>query len=104
MYRIEITDRAQADADAAYEWMTEHISPAFAERWYQELFRQIETLKQHPTRCPRAPESHKFPEEIRELVYGKRKHKNKYRIIFTIREDTVVILYVYHSAKDELEP
>ena len=44
--------------------------PAFAEEWYQQLFKQIETLTRHPTRCPVAPESRKFAEEIRELVSG----------------------------------
>jgi plasmid stabilization system protein ParE len=104
MHRIEITDRALADADAAYAWLAEHVSPAYAEGWYQGLFAQIETLTRHPRRCPVARESEKFPEEIRELLYGKRKQKNKYRILFTIREDLVVILYVHHSSRKELEP
>jgi plasmid stabilization system protein ParE len=104
MYRIEITARAQADADEAYAWLAENVSLAYAERWYQDLFKQIETLKKHPTRCPLARESHKFPDEIRELVYGKRHHKHKYRIIFSIRQDVVVILYVHHSSRKELEP
>lgn len=102
MYRIEITGRAQADADNAYEWMNEHISPAQAERWYQGLFKQIETLTRQPMRCPLAIENDRFPEEIRELLYVKR--NNKFRIIFTIRENTVVILFVHHGARKELEP
>jgi plasmid stabilization system protein ParE len=103
MYRIEITAQAQAGADEAYTWMVEHISPAFAEKWYRELFEQFETLTRHPTRCPLAAESSKFPEEIRELTYGKRRHKHKYRILFATRHDVVVILYVYHSSRKELE-
>ena len=44
-------------------------------------------------------------EEIRELIYGRRgKRKHKHRIIFTIRHDTVYVLYVRHTARDELEP
>jgi plasmid stabilization system protein ParE len=104
MYRIEISAGAQADADNAYGWMAENISPEFAERWYQELFRQIATLTKHPTRCPVAAESLKFGEEIRELTYGKRQHKHKYRILFSVRQDAVAILYIYHSARKELEP
>jgi plasmid stabilization system protein ParE len=104
MFRIEIAASAQADADAAYAWMAEHISPAFAEAWYQGLFKQIETLTAHPHRCPLARESHKFPEDIRDLTYGKRRHKHKYRILYTIRQDTVAILYVHHSARDDIEP
>jgi plasmid stabilization system protein ParE len=104
MYRIEIAASAQADADAAYAWMAENISPAFAEKWYRELFKQIDTLTKHPQRYPVARESHKFPEEIRELIYGKRKHKNKYRILFAIRQDAVAILYIHHSARADIEP
>ena len=104
MYRIEITEQAIADADMAYEWMNEHISIEYAEKWYQGLFKQMETLKRLPGRCPIARESVRFPEEIRELVYGKTRHKHKYRILFTIRGEDVVILYVYHSSREELNP
>jgi plasmid stabilization system protein ParE len=104
MHRIEVTDRALADADEAYAWLAEHVSSAYAEGWYRGLFAQIEALTRHPRRCPVARESEKFPEEIRELLYGKRKQKNKYRILFTIREDLVVILYVHHASRKELEP
>jgi plasmid stabilization system protein ParE len=104
MYRIEITPGAQADADEAYAWMLENVSPAHAERWYQDLFAQIDSLKTFPGRCPVAPESRNFAEEIRELIFGKRKHKNKYRILFAIRQDSVAILYVYHGSRKEIEP
>jgi hypothetical protein len=58
-----------------------------------------------PMRCPVAAENDKFPEEIHELLYGKRgKRKHKHRIIFTVREETVYVLYIRHTARDELEP
>ncbi len=74
-YRLRVTARAVADADEAHAWIVEHLSPAQAERWYQGLFKQMETLTRQPTRCPRAAESDKFREELRELLYGKRKNK-----------------------------
>jgi plasmid stabilization system protein ParE len=101
-YRLRVTARAVGDADAAYAWIAEHLSPAQAERWYQGLFEKMETLTRQPTRCPRAAESDRFPEELRELLYGKR--NNKYRILFTIRDQDVVVLYVHHAARKELEP
>jgi plasmid stabilization system protein ParE len=104
MFQIEITERAIADADAAHEWMVEHISVDYATKWYRELFEQIETLARQPARCPIARESAKFPEEIRELIFGKRRHKHKYRILFAIRGQEVVVLYVYHSSRKELDP
>jgi len=62
----------------------------------------METLTRQPSCCPRAADSDKLPEELRELLYGKR--KSKYRIIFAIRNVDVVVLYVHHSARKELEP
>ena len=82
-YRIRVTARAMGEADAAAEWIAEHLSPAQAERWYQGLFTQIETLTSQPLRCPVIAEGRRFNEELRELLHGKR--KSKHRIIFTIR-------------------
>ena len=104
MYQVEITERARDDADSAYTWMVEHISPAFAEAWYEGLFQQIESLRRNPRLCPVAAESSRFAEEVRELIYGKRRQKHKYRILFSVHEDLVTILYVHHSARRELEP
>ena len=40
-----------------------------------------------------------------QLLHGKRgKRQHKHRIIFTVREETVYVLYVRHTARDELEP
>ena len=100
-YRICVTARALEDADEAYAWIAEHISLLQAERWYQGLFRKIDTLTRFPTRCPCAAESVNFPEELRELLYGTR--KNKHRILFTIRDNDVVLLYIHHSVRGELK-
>ena len=73
-YRLHVTARAVADADEAYAWIAEHLSP----------------------------ESDKFSEELRELLYGK--WNSKYRIVFAIRNEDVVVLYVNYAACKELEP
>ena len=52
----------------------------------------METLNRHPEHCPHAAESDKSSEELRELLCGKR--KSKHRIIFTIRDTDVGVLYV----------
>jgi plasmid stabilization system protein ParE len=101
-YRVEVTEQAQADAEAAYEWIVEHRSREQGERWYRGLLRQIATLSKSPLRCPLAGESDKFPHKLRVLLYGKR--GNKYRVIFTVENDTAVVLFVHHSARDELQP
>jgi plasmid stabilization system protein ParE len=103
IYRIVIEPTAEREIRSAVRWKTENASPTSAARWYNGLIKKIDTLRRYPTRCPLATENDKFPEEIRELLYGRSK-RYKHRIIFTIREDVVHILYVRHSARDELEP
>jgi plasmid stabilization system protein ParE len=103
-YRIVVEPAAEREIRSAVRWMTENASDAVAARWYNGLTKKVDGLRRQPSRCPLAAENDKFPEEIRELIYGppgKRKHKH--RIIFTIREDTVHILYVRHTARDEIE-
>lgn len=101
-YRVIIEPTAERGIREAVRWKTQRVSPTLAARWYNGLRKKIDTLKSHPARCPLAAENDKFPEEIRELLYGKR--RNSYRIIFTIRGDAVHVLFVQHSARDELEP
>ena len=101
-YQIRLADSAKADLREVTRWIRDEVSPAAADKWLNGLIEAAQTLKRQPLRCPLAAESEKFPEEIRLLLLGNR--KAKYRILFTIREDTVVILYVRHVARDEVEP
>lgn len=57
----------------------------------------IVSLQEKPRRCALALEHEVFSEEVRQLFYAK--SKNIYRILFTIREDTVYVLYVGHSSQ-----
>jgi plasmid stabilization system protein ParE len=101
-YRVELAASAKADIREAARWLTEQASPAVATRWLAGLDKAMSTLETQPERCPVAAESHSFPVEIRELLYGRSK-KGKHRIVFTIANDVVHILYVRHTARDELE-
>jgi hypothetical protein len=53
--------------------------------------------QEKPRRCALAPENDALTEEIRQLIYGK--SRNKYRILFTIREDIVFVLHVRHRSQ-----
>jgi plasmid stabilization system protein ParE len=101
-YRIFIEATAERQIRAAVRWKTENASPTVAARWYNGLLKKVASLRTHPTRCPIAAENDKFPIEIRELLHGRR--RNVFRIIFTIRDDTVSVLFVHHGAQQELEP
>jgi plasmid stabilization system protein ParE len=96
-YRVEPTDKALVDAGEAYFWINEQ-SEAVALRWYEGLLKAFRSLERNPLRCPLAPESVFFDEEIRQLIYG------KYRILFTVEDEKVFVLRVRHSAQEYLKP
>ncbi len=96
-YRVEPTDKALVDAGEAYFWINEGSEGA-ALRWYEGLMKAFRSLEQNPLRCPLAPESAFFKEEIRQLIYG------KHRILFTVESETVFVLRVRHGAMEYLKP
>jgi plasmid stabilization system protein ParE len=102
-YSVIVTTSAKSDIRETARWLSEQASPAVAERWLAGLRKSINTLARQPRRCPLAAESGKFPVEVRELLHGRIK-TGKYRILFRIDGDTISILYVRHTARNELEP
>jgi plasmid stabilization system protein ParE len=96
-YRVEPTDKALVDAGEAYSWINEQ-SKEVALGWYEGLLRAFRSLEKQPLRCPLAPESAFFEEEIRQLIY------RKYRILFTVEGETVFVLRVRHGARKYLKP
>jgi plasmid stabilization system protein ParE len=105
IFQVEITSIAEAQIEVAYRWYRER-NPEFSDRWFRELMNAIATLQDKPQRCTLAVEHKIFPEEVRQLLHGK--SKNVYRVLFTIRDMTVYVLYIRHSAQapmtvDDLE-
>ena len=92
--KIEIAALAEADLEGIYQRIRED-SPARAIEWRSGLLRAAQALEQFPHRCPLAPESGAAL-EIRQLLYG------RYRVLFTISNDTVYILHLRHSARQQL--
>jgi plasmid stabilization system protein ParE len=101
-YRVIIEPTAQEGIRSAVAWYIRNASPAIAARWYKGLIKKTDTLRTSPRRCPHADEDEDFDEEIRVLLYGKR--HGIYRILFTIRDDEVHVLYVRHAAQGPLTP
>jgi plasmid stabilization system protein ParE len=77
-FLVVVQPSAQAEMEAAYQWVAER-APLTAARWYNRLLKAIQSLADYPERCSIAPEDAFFPEEIRNLPYGKRMHA--YRVI-----------------------
>ncbi len=96
-YQVIISSRAKRDISEAARWMARY-APVQATLWHFDIEAAILTLEHNPYRCPLAPESQFFPFEIRQLLF------QKYRILFTVRNVDVHVLYVVHSARDYLKP
>jgi plasmid stabilization system protein ParE len=100
-FLVEIIPIAEAQIEQAYHWYRER-NPEFADRWFRSLMNAIATLQEKPLRCALSLENEIFAEEVRQLLHGKA--KNVYRVLFTIRDSTVYVLYVCHSSQAPLTP
>ena len=97
-FQVEVTRRAQRDIDAAYDWYKER-SPQGAAAWHEDIVTALERLETLPTRCRIAEiETQAFGVEVRQLPC------RKHRLLFTIDENTVVVLTVRHTARKPLRP
>lgn len=99
-YRVALSARAERDRDAAFSWYVKNYSSDFAARWYDGLTQAIQSLRRDPLRCGVAHENDKFSFELRELLFGGR--QQKHRILFTVQDDVVAVLYIRHSARRDL--
>jgi plasmid stabilization system protein ParE len=95
-YRVVIETRAIRDIDEATGWIAGQAFDA-AERWFNAIEAQINSLARFPERWPRGREDGLFKYELRQLVFGRR--HGRYRVIFTIFPDAVHVLHVRHGAR-----
>lgn len=100
-YRVIIQPRAEREIRDVALWIRDQSrSPTAALRWARGIRAKIETLKDAPQRCPIDGDSEAYGEEVRVLLYGRR--RGVYRILFAIRGDIVHVLTVRHSARRSL--
>jgi plasmid stabilization system protein ParE len=95
-YRVIVPPGAEAEIANAVTWIAEH-SPLAASRWLESIRQAISTLSEMPARCPIAGDDFGSEVIVRQLFYGRR--RNRYRILFTVKGDTVQILRVRHGAR-----
>ena len=98
-FRVDVTQVAKDQIRQIYIQYKQEF-PSLADSWFIGLFKTLDTLKQFPNRCPLAPENDEFEDEVRQLLYGKR--RNAYRILFTVQKGTVYVLHVRHHAQARL--
>jgi plasmid stabilization system protein ParE len=96
-FHVELSDRAQADIAAIYDWLRSQKAEDAGERWFVALREAITSLSTLPSRCPVAPESRESAVEVRQLLYGRKPHV--YRILFAVEGDVVRVLHIRHGRR-----
>lgn len=96
--KVILSAEAGKNIEEAFHWSAEDDIKA-AELWYEGLVAALKTLSKFPLRCPIAPESRLglVYREIRQLLYGRGYWK--YRVLFAVDKDRVLIAHVRHGAR-----
>lgn len=97
-HTVVLSAEAGGNIEEAWHWIAES-DPEAADRWYDGLIAALKTLAKLPQRCPISPETRLglIDTEIRQLLYG---HGYwKYRILFAVEGNKVLIAHVRHGAR-----
>lgn len=97
-FTVVLSAEAASNIEEAWHWIA-GSDPEAADRWYEGLMAALKTLAKLPRRCPVAPETRLglIPTEIRQLLYGNGYWK--YRILFAIEGNKVLVAHVRHGAR-----
>jgi plasmid stabilization system protein ParE len=101
-FRVEISLQAEHDAESILEWLLSEHSGQTGIDWFLALDDVFASLAEFPDRCPLAPESARFPFDVRQLFYGRK--PQIYRILFTISGDVVNVLHIRHGRRKPVDP
>jgi plasmid stabilization system protein ParE len=96
-FRVELTAQAEHDLDLILEWLAAQGAGETGSRWFLRLRERLDSLSELPHRCALAPENREFPFEVRQLLFGREPHQ--YRVLFTTKDDAVVILHIRHGRR-----
>lgn len=103
-YRVQPTAGAEADIERLHASITERSGAELARRWYEAytsaVLRRLATM---PFSCGLAHENPAFPEELRHLLFWTHPRR-KYRALFTVRGDEVVILAIRAPGEKPMSP
>ena len=101
--RVIILPQARGDIDRNADWWADHHSVEQAMRWSDAIYDQLETLCDFPDGHALAAENDDFPYEIRDRFVGLGS-RSRYRAVFTIKGNEVLVLTVRAAEQDRLTP
>ena len=90
--RIQWSEVAEVDIGDIYDYIARDV-PYYAELFVDKLIASIDTLEAYPEIGRHVPEA-EGREDIRELIV------QRYRILYQIRTESIVVLAVIHGGRD----
>jgi len=99
-YRVIVTPKAADDLRQEHAWLQER-NPRAAEDWLTGMRKLILGLASMPQAHAVAPESAEFNVEIRRALY---RRATRWRVYFTIMDETVQVLHVRHGRRSDWQP
>ena len=97
-YVVIVTQKAKDDLRHYYAVAAEH-APRTAARWLNRFEVALQSLSENPARCALAPENDLVDVPIYQFFYGKR--SRRYRALFTIEDNRVLILHIRRGTMDK---
>lgn len=91
-FQLRLLRRAQADADAIYQWLAKR-SLSGAVSWYNAFIDAASAIERDPESCAAAPEAKRLHLELRQRLF-KTSRGRTYRILFVIANQQVRVLRV----------
>jgi plasmid stabilization system protein ParE len=101
-FRVRLTRNAEADLEQRLTTVAER-SPEAARRLNDRFEKALLRLRDFPLSCGLAYENPSFSEELRHLLFGIHP-KRKYRALFVVRGDEVVILAIRAPGEKPISP
>lgn len=97
-YKVKLETTALRDIELSYVWGCEQWGVEKAKTWYRAIKGAIRTLATIPERHSIASEleQEELGDEVRKMVF------QRYRILFTVKQDTVHVLHVRGAHKGEV--
>jgi plasmid stabilization system protein ParE len=89
--------------EEGYVWWAKNRSLDQAVRWLNGFDAALRELGSNPRQHAKAVESHLFPYEVRELLFGLGS-KPTHRALFVVRPDMVYVIAIRHVAQRAIGP
>lgn len=99
-FALRILRRASADIDDKFESLRRHLGRAAAVRWRAKLEACFMKLEELPSVWPLADEAEELGVDLRNVLFGKRRHV--YRVLFSFDGTTISVHRIRHAAQDRL--